>query len=570
MIFQKKAIVIIMIIVMVLISSTITGATTTTTTKKTIPYKGEHVEFGLLEENIRCNSTTEEVFRIERLNYTQGIEPLTIEYNYTLFNDNNSNYSTIIDKTINKYTQARTGKMVFDNTNAQHHIKIHFNTTTNATNDSLKWEFNNPCQQAINQTTEENEGNTSFQTNHTNNINNTTPTNTTQHNETENETIQGTIHTNKQLYNSGEQASITFNVSENPEEITYWIEDLQGNYEKTPYSTTNTNEKHHTFSSPEHPEKIFRVCANFTFPEQNKYSQTYVFLVQETQDNTQEKESEQEETTTTIEITDIDTATTPFNTQLTTQLDIIKGSTRKQTITISFETTEGKTLIPPSKLRLFTTESHIRTTQIINIPRSQENTAVMTIQGLDQEITTQIPLETKTQEQKDTPEQELDQPELVNTYTRQTYADKSLNWYVRVKPAGNTTVTVEWNNQTLQQHANTTTTLQFTLEDPTEEMTILTTARNRAGKVHKNDSIHLKLREQTSKETSIARTKQQANNTTLSPSILSNNESNEITGANVIETSKNKKTNTIKGVVVGIIVLGTILLLYRRRIQQKK
>ena len=223
----------------------------------TLIYGNETVDIRLALDS--CSST-ETVFRIERLNYTSGIEPLTVNYLYIEEGINTT--STDIQKTINKYSSSKTGDFNADNIPQRVGLRFDVNTTlyfdtTGVCGTLVPATDNVSIVNATNSTPVLD--NETSETNHTNaTINTSSPAPVVVLLPPTQETnpicpTRFQIIPSDTTIKAGERLTYSFSFDTEPEDysIDYWIEDAQGETLKKKISTTNTNKKSYTI-----PQKL--------------------------------------------------------------------------------------------------------------------------------------------------------------------------------------------------------------------------------------------------------------------------------------------------------------------------
>lgn len=212
---------------------------------------------------VELNSSEEQssVFYIKNLNYSTGDDPLLLNYTQILLWKNETLFFQNVTKELKSYTKSNTGLVKFDK---EGNYSLIFKTQ----NQSLVWNYYINYSEEIN-----------------NSENNTNSTNFVYDCDNFN------VNTDKKIYLSGEKVSIYFNNVEIEEfNITYWVEDLNGNLMKPEYTTQNSNTKSYTPKISEN-EKAMIVYAklNTNFCEKES---TSLFVVDNYDNEVEEVEAE--------------------------------------------------------------------------------------------------------------------------------------------------------------------------------------------------------------------------------------------------------------------------------------
>ena len=382
-----------------------------------VEIENEILNFTLLS-NGTCE-TTENVFRIERLNYSTGMDTIQVMYMQEVWANNKTIVNKTIIKEINKYTATKTGFLNVSSTE-NYEIKIQ------ARNKTITWHLQGRCSnQETNVTTLVN-----LTTNQSNqeeiiNISTSTEDNSTIEEEIEQEQACfefAEIYFNKEIYAEGEQAEIQFYLRPISDSftITYWIEDLQGHVVKKSYTTNNLNKKTYTFKNIDQPDKAYILksiisdaCSEI---EKNK-------LVVVRKENLATEEELDDTITEKINIKEIEIKK---DVALVT-LEAQKGATAKSVITCKQVDAAGRRVNEDFKLRLMTQNQKIN----VEIPfrRTKEDITTLLCEGLgltvEQEIlfpkinntinsTEQPKITTKNEKEKN---KEINQKEEVNVQT---------------------------------------------------------------------------------------------------------------------------------------------------------
>ena len=252
-----------------------------------ITHHNETIQFRLEEHNA-CNGTNN-LFRIERINYSQNTTPLQITYEQiTIINQSNQSlHATNITKTINKFTKTNTG-FIQKNSAGTVSVYIHIG------NESLHWDLGIICILNTTLVAENTSVNNSV---NTTNTSNTSPkeNSSMQHNHTS--CIHATIHTNNETFVVGERLEMQLQFTPRaPESYTYWITDLAQHTIKSKKTTTNTNVKTHTFTSFPDYEKLYRIYVAYDTTCKNSTQTKSILVLNPTY--TPEEEKEEKRTTT--------------------------------------------------------------------------------------------------------------------------------------------------------------------------------------------------------------------------------------------------------------------------------
>jgi hypothetical protein len=328
-----------------------------------VNYNNETIEFKLLDENLNCSPQTT-VIKISRLNYTTGINPLNIQYSFTVENDI-LNTTTRIDKTINKYSSAQTGNIP-ENTNGSTNIGITLNTTLIAWNNLFFCNLsrdNQSTQEAIgqdplNSTSNQEINSSSHQQNNTAFNETIIPeeNNSAQQNQTANSTntttsekinqsacTNASIGVEKELYAAGEK--ISFWLESEPTEYTYWIEDLKGQILKDARTSTSMSKKSFTIKEYNAEEKIHIIKMNVATSCIEQLTKKIITINEDYEPSKeQNKQISCEEKITTTQKTSKETKMAIIKLErhvykdkqyLITEIEIQKGATRKTKVSVS-------------------------------------------------------------------------------------------------------------------------------------------------------------------------------------------------------------------------------------------
>jgi hypothetical protein len=534
----------------------------------------ELVSFTLLTEEF-CGYT-ENIFRIQRVTYEQGIEPLIVVYNFTTYEIDQNKTTKTIEKTINKYSSTKTG---FLNSSKQttYHVEVSANEQV------LFWIVQGNCTQqqtqinntqpSINATNTTIATNSSFEDesnnagNQTNNNSNQTinTTKVEQNNETIiNETKEETqdcllftdIYTSADIYQPHDQMTIQFFLRPLTQtfSITYWIEDLQGNIVKKNITTTNIHEKTYTFKPIPQPEKAYTVKAVFedTCGTQEKEKLIVV------SNNPHEEEEINSETSEQLIIESI----TSKETTLVATIFAQKGHTSKTLISCKQLTQENKQVQEEIKWYLLSKQQQMR----IKLPLTRtEVPSKLVCEGLGELVMQDIHY---------TRNQPSACPEIIHTYTRNQYTSPNATWYVRIQGEGEINLLINVNNKTAKEQriavqGEETIPLSISLEDNTS--IVRTRITQQACIQEKEDVLVLKTKKlptKTTPEKQELPLEQLFRNTTTTPA------PNSFT-AHVITSEKNKTITSVMQVIVLVLalvslVLGTRYLMTKRLKKQAK
>ncbi|MGM5480920.1 MAG: hypothetical protein ACQESE_00770 [Nanobdellota archaeon] len=556
--------------IVILISIVVLATSASAMLTKTTTLYGENVSFTPLIGSIECNESVTSVFHVQRDEYYSGIDPLTIHYTQRLKENNTLLQEIIVEKTINKYSEANTGEVVLEKKGM---YELSISIEQNETNETISWIVESPCQGAAsNNSSNETLTNTSEIENGQEELNTTVNT-TVNETDTEIETINESetdeenetnitsiarFYLDKALYKPGEKATLSFYVSPIQEDltITYWIEDLEGTIVKDKYTTTNVYEKQYTFKEQEQSEKGYAAKAEIINGNES-YSRTVYVIVKDEQTD----EDEIIETTLeiiSVEIKDEDSPTVHV------ELEAIKGETRSQVISVEARDESGEKISDTAKIKMLTRDSALTATIPMELDHISESKEILIIaKGLGEEdsetITVIVPTFEENKNQEGNEEDETHKkPEILNTYTRQKYLGESLNWYVRVKSEGETTITADSGNETVKRTeviADEKTVL-LTFERPTEEMNIRTEVKNQRGSDVQEDTITLEVEEKTTSSSLTGQVVTQRKKTTT---LIEDSEKNETGKVETITAPTD--TKTARSAKLIIIALPIVLLL---------
>lgn len=557
---------------------------------ETITIREEPVRFTPLFESATCNETITNVFRIERESYETGIEPLSFSYMLEVSANKSVIGRSNITKTINKYSSANTGELIF-NTSDKTVISVRLDNAT------LNWTMESPCENMTNMTSDQEQPSNQTGTGQEEN-NQTTPGNaseTDDENETgtgeesDNETIQTAVETDKVIYDQGERASIEFLVKPERENttISYWIEDLQGNTVKRRYTTTRLDKKHHTFSSIDQSDKAFIAFANISTGAVNRLERTYMIVKGDDKAETQEKETEKQASSDiNISVTDITQDKKLETMEFQIELNAWKGRTRSQVIWLEARDDKDNKLGSTIKLKLEEQQSGLeaRIPLYVHLDKEVKN-VIVKAEGLDSEAKSIIPV-VRTDEKNTTSERESEKREskeknnpevnIEKTYTRQSLLDTSLNWYVRVKSEGETTIEATHENETVSTTENISEerTIQLTFNKPQPNMTIRTRVECEGVEDERSDKIELEPQEPKNEQatTSITgrSTREQVNTTSLLNPENEENMTENITDESENTIRKVKTASAIAILAIGGIITGWKYRTSRRQVQENE
>ncbi|MFP4119257.1 MAG: hypothetical protein ACLFTH_04350 [Candidatus Woesearchaeota archaeon] len=578
---------------MVLLAPIAAGEAQTTT------IGNETVSFEPLVEEYACNNTIENVFHIERENYYSGIEELRLDYEQALQAPNGTIIrNESVSKTINKYSEAGTGKVRFEN-HGEH--KLTASIETGAQPILLEWDVNSPCQKPavnnsntstntsdnqthINDTAEEST------TNHTNTDNTTredaedeeTSPEEREHSDEDNETGRveentTKLYTDKVLYRPGERMNISFYIHpiEEDLEITYWIENLDGEIVKNKHTTTNLYEKHHTFSTIETSEKGYAVKAKMRNGGKNTSQTKHVMVKGES------KEKEKEETS--LEISSVEIDTKSSQAVMTAEVKAHKGETRAEVITIEAVDEDKDPVSEKTKLKMRTRQSALTAEIPLSIKQVEETSEIMIVaEGLGlkevEKVTVFIP-EPKQGKEKEQEtgrdENKAKGPEIIKTYTRQKYLGKTLNWYVRVRSEGATRIKARTDEETVEtsKKIEGEETVMLTLQQPQEEMKIETKAESQGEAVKHSEEITLQREEKSENKKNVEKITGQSTRELTDASLMIESSSKKGPQERNQSISGESSTTTVKTITVLAILIPTIIatiLIVKKASKQRK
>ena len=322
--------------------------------------KNETIRISPLIEG--CENTTK-VFKIERLNYSEGNKKLIVKYEEKLKLNNKSIIQENFSKTINKYSSSKTGKYFI---NESGKVSLEIKLFDDEEDKIIRWVFEINCSKIKNEQTNNtnntnnitNTTNTTNQTNNnTNNTNNTnnntnTTNNTTNTTNTTNQTNNETkeiicpryfyIETNNELFEEGDKLLVNFKTDYWPEdfEIKYNIETIDGKTIKKEYTTKNNRTKTYTFKSIKTKEQADMIKAQIKSPNcETKKTRKLIVQI----NNEEEPEKTQPE---------INIEGKLKEKTLKLYVDAKRGESSKTTIKIKAKDDNGRQIIPEQKIIL--------------------------------------------------------------------------------------------------------------------------------------------------------------------------------------------------------------------------
>jgi len=385
---KQKIICIINLIIIILIL--VTGVKGLET--KTIIENNETISITPQITEIPLNTTIKSVFKIERTNYENGIEPLEINYIQKLIKIENESEITIneisINKSINKYTISKTG-YIFTTENGTFILRFEKINSKNNLTEKLEWTLktNYKNNQTTNNTT----------TNETNNQNN-------------NETINNSncfefveMKTNKEIFSVNEQLEISFEVEpqNSKQNITYWIENINGEIIKEVRTSENTNTKHYTFKTKDEGQAFF---VKGIIRDQCRKIEVKKLIATK-----KEPKTNKEIMKTKITIDKISNENSNEIQRIKTTITILKGNTSKTTCDIYLVGENNKTISPHYKLKLTKKESQGTITIELPIYNQKNKKIKLIVKGLGKKITKTINI--KQTEKKTTTKQNNEKKE---------------------------------------------------------------------------------------------------------------------------------------------------------------
>lgn len=381
--------------------------------------ENETINISLL--NQRVCGTLENIYHIQRLNYTTGNASLTITYQHIIKLQNKTLSNKTITKTIHKYSSTKTGFLNITTNKTYESIIVFNNQTTSWTlfgnctyddtmsiNSTSTSRENNSSHDSIiisNNTSLNNTlANSSSDTNYTS-LPNVTISNTSLQNFSKNNTQNNSlannitienksaskrneekkcatifkIYINKEVFSPQEQIRIQFYISpiNNNFSINYWIEDLQGTIVKKKHVTTNLLKKTYTFKTITQKEKAYFIKATYNDSCGKKQQQKLV-VVKNSQ-NTSQKSLEEKLFVDKIEIKNDLALVTLF---------AEKGSTTKSVVTCNYLDEKRKKLKNELKFKLLSSQQEIRI--ILPLERHDKNETVLICDGLGKHIQKEI------------------------------------------------------------------------------------------------------------------------------------------------------------------------------------
>jgi len=513
----------------------------------------EIVSFTLLTESF-CGYT-ENVFRIQRPAYEQGIAPLNLLYNFTVYETDQNKTTKTIEKTINKYSSTKTGVLNSSKQTTYHlEVRAHqqelfwivqgnctsqqtsinstqppINTTNNTiTNTSFRDELNSTENQTGNMST------------HSANATSIEEINQTIHNQTTEETPDclsfTEIYTNANTYHPPEQMTMQFFLRPLTQtfSITYWIEDLQGTIVKKNITTTNVHEKSYTFKPITQPEKVYKIKAVFqdTCGMQEKEKLIVVTSSPSAEEEIDIKSSEQ------LIIESITSKDTTISATIFAQ----KSQTTKTMISCKQLTQENKQVQEEIKWYLLSKQQQMR----IKLPLTMTDLpSRLVCEGLGELVMQDINYTTNHPHAC---------PEIVHTYTRNQYVSPNATWYVRIQGKGDINVHINVNNKTVKEQrvnvqGEATVPIPISLEE--NKSIVRTRITQQECRQEKEDILLLKTKNLPTKTTTEKQKlplEQLFRNTTTTPA------PNSFT-SHVITSEKNKTTSSVMYAVALILAL---------------
>lgn len=377
-------------------------------------YTGQEAIHITLLLNQTCGEK-ENIFRIERANYTTGIAPLELSYLLCTTTPFQKTSCEEFTKTINKYTYANTGYVLINtsetyqlnltlgNNTTQWYIQGNctYNASSNITSNQTLPEINKSNSTTTNTTTPQNVSlhneSTQLPEEQTNN------TTTTDKNQTENNTSTNTtteeptcfsffeIYSDKDIYTTNERAEIQFYLRPISDSftITYWISDLDGNIVKKPYTTTNLHKKSYTFKEIEQAEKGYQIIAQVNDSCSSVQKEKLVIVTQNKATNAEEKTISENITIQEIAVE---------KEQAIISLFIARGESRKSVIYCKFTDQSKRRVQDDVYIKLLSHQQEVQIT--IPFQKKEEERILFSCEGLgvytEQEILFAYTKENKT------------------------------------------------------------------------------------------------------------------------------------------------------------------------------
>ena len=494
---------------------------------KNTSFENNTFEVRLIIGNL-CEST-DNVFHIERKPYNSTMESITIKYVFEIRGiEENYSFESEYEKNVKKYTEANTGMY-------KPPIDGNYTISLKNKNESLSWNINVYCNTTnntlINTTINNTNNSTNSSTNESNNdADNTGGTNSTGEENETSEVCKFEIYTDKEIYQVGEKIKIYLSTNAESYNISYRIDDLDGKSVKSEYTTKNTNTKSYTFKNIDENEKGYYIIAKIKSKCLNEEKKKLVVV------KTKNKKEESE-----LIITNAD-----FNKNyVEVNIEAYRGNTSKKSISIYAQDLENKKRISPiTSLILPNKYESMKAT--INIPLDEDIpfAGTIIINGLDEEEETSISLlKPKT-------------PEIIKSYTRNKYLTKNVTWYVRIKGEGDLTInlTSETNSKTKKVYVEGEKTVEFNLENPSANETIIVSVRQQDLQTTQVNRLELidNTKEKIEKEEEIKKTKR---NEKTSESNQTEKIDNLITGQTIKSESSTRQNKVLPWLLGGVLIL---------------
>jgi hypothetical protein len=492
-----------------------------------IKENNERFKISLIVENI-CNQEQENIFKIEKENYTTKSNSTTIKYNTTC-----NKKTTSIEKSINKYSKTKTGYCLFKDTKIQ-------NISLKHNNKSFLWNIETECNSTIEKETNETNQNdtkelyeideektTNNKTNQTNvtinnldvvELNNLTNQDINIVHTTTNETVCDTINQleiNQEIFENDEQITIDFENIQEPFEITYWIETIDGTIIKNKRTTTNLNTKKHTFKSISTNQGAY-VYAQINTTCKQELLQKLILLMSE---NTETKDETVSETIIEIEELEVNEQN-----KLNAKIQLQRGESSSSVVYVYLKDREGS-IVDTQKITLKNKHSTVEMTTSFYLQNLSEGS--LEIQGLKQTKSKPFIIEKQ------------NSFEFIRAYTKQKYYENNITWYVRINNIEPLKILIKEGENIIEYFVNEIGEKTHSINIPYQGNTIQTTIKNQ------NQIIQVQHELNITRKNSIQ--KKEQNTTALMQATIENNtqiQVNKISKIN-ITTDEEEHTRTI-------------------------
>ncbi len=363
----------------------------------------ENVTFSVeLVVKDNCSSIQEDIFLIERVNYSSGDEAVTVSYSTVCYNRESN-----ISKDVKKYSTSKTGSCLFNESG-------NYTLTFVDLLHNFTWNKEIVCGGEEEKENSTNETTLDLELNQTIEYENESV-------DLEYELVMSSLDStticyqkaelilNEELFKEDEQLTMDFsldNISDNVE-IEYWIETINGSMLKNKRVTQNLNTKKHTFKTIKETEQGAYVKAIIRDECSTLEIKQLILLLGE-----EEQQQKQE-----AEIT-IRSLKQTISQSVLLELDVQRGDEKSPAIFVEVKDIDNNKMYEELiLLEEKQSQTHIET----YLPTFFEKEIIITIKGMGLEVEEQIILEI------------IPLVELENTYTKQTYYTNEITWYVRTK-----------------------------------------------------------------------------------------------------------------------------------------